>query len=34
MIHPNAETAEALHQAQSGTDLVECPTLEDLVAKA
>ncbi|MCQ3812615.1 MAG: type II toxin-antitoxin system RelB/DinJ family antitoxin [Acidimicrobiia bacterium] len=31
---PNAETAEALHQAQNGVDLVEYPTLEDLKAKA
>ena len=31
---PNAETTEALHQAQTGTDLVEYLTLEDLKAKA
>lgn len=31
---PNAETVEALQQAQDGTDLVECLTLEDLKAKA
>jgi len=31
---PNAETVEALHQAETGTDLVEYLTLEDLKAKA
>ncbi|WP_420434079.1 type II toxin-antitoxin system RelB/DinJ family antitoxin [Candidatus Poriferisocius sp.] len=31
---PNAETAEALHQAQTGTDLGEYLTLEDLKAEA
>lgn len=31
---PNADTVEALHQAQAGTDLVEYQTLEDLKAKA
>lgn len=31
---PNAETVEALQQAQDGTDLVEYLTLEDLKAKA
>jgi DNA-damage-inducible protein J len=31
---PNAETVEALQQAQAGTDLVEYLTLEDLKVKA
>ena len=31
---PNADTTEALRQAQSGTGLVEYSTLEDLKAKS
>jgi len=31
---PSAESVEALHQAQTDTDLVECLTLEELKAKA
>lgn len=31
---PNAETTEALQQAQAGNDLVEYLTLEELKAKA